>query len=495
MARVSAIALLVVLLPLGDARRVLSVSHVMSQDHAENEALCSATIVDQTCFEINGGIKHDRGDDWTQTTQIRDLLSADEETMGRLWDAIQGPTEHPTSDGQGYWISCDSLCHKVVAYAQANGICPQESDRACYVERGQEPDCTLDVGLSAIPTFGPGKDVDLPDMHDKPMLTETDPNISGSLFQALGRFGEASKANSTADIIDYDLWETVERVANLFRVYPSRKASLDEAGVESLMESSGHAFPSGYGRVHAQKEAEAKAYMGIVIRAINAKRTRTQMTRWFGSRAYTDPRVRREILRVLNSVDHMISNVEPMYPGPECSDNTYAYVYPRAHTCSYASELATRACTKLGSKFVFYLCPLYLKRPTEMIETLVHEGSHHATSYTDDVEFEGNKAYGRSPCQRVASRDPSKAIKNADNFCYYIQDVATEVADNGGGGRGSSSARCLDGSYADGDGDCRCPPEKSKCYQGGYKGCIYSEGTRALSYYKASCSNCRCSSY
>ena len=26
-----------------------------------------------------------------------------------------------------------------------------------------------------------------------------------------------------------------------------------------------------------------------------------------------------------------------------------------------------------------------------MVETLVHEGSHHATAYTDDVEFQGSK--------------------------------------------------------------------------------------------------------
>ena len=29
--------------------------------------------------------------------------------------------------------------------------------------------------------------------------------------------------------------------------------------------------------------------------------------------------------------------------------------------------------------------------PEEMVETLVHEGSHHATAYTEDVEFQGQK--------------------------------------------------------------------------------------------------------
>ena len=162
-------------------------------------------------------------------------------------------------------------------------------------------------------------------------------------------------------------------------------------------------------------------------------------------------RSRKEILRVLNSIDHMISNVvclrcvvgvvvavlmgdaynpsavrkclRYVYPGPKCSPNTYAYVYPQAYKCRAGTQ-ESRPCTTMkgSNKYVFYLCPLYFKRPSEMVETLVHEGSHHATAFTDDVDFDGGTAYGRSTCQKLARADPALALKNADNFCYYIQE-------------------------------------------------------------------------
>ena len=112
-----------------------------------------------------------------------------------------------------------------------------------------------------------------------------------------------------------------------------------------------------------------------------------------------------------------------VYPGPKCKPNTYAYVYPQAYTCKEGKQ-SSRPCTTMrhSKKYVFYLCPLYFQRPAEMVETLVHEGSHHATAFTDDVDFEGGTAYGRSTCQKLARADPALALKNADNFCYYIQE-------------------------------------------------------------------------
>lgn len=488
MARVLAFALLVVSLTQADARRVVTDSTAIATDEVTNEELCADVITDQTCFEMNGGEKHERGDDWTQSTQIRDLLAADDDSMIRFWDAVGASTAHPTTDGQGHWIQCKELCNAVVQYAQREGVCPAASDLACFIEPGQEPDCTLDVGIHTLPTLGPDANTDMPDLHDKDIMD----NASDSLLQASALIGETVKAGVKTDIIDYDTWEMVERVANLFRVYPARKPSTDAEDGNSLMEASGHAFPIGKARVHAQKEAEAKAYMGVVIRAFNAKRTSSQMTKWFGRSAYSSPSTRREVLRVLNSVDHMISNIEPMYPGPKCSERTYAYVYPKAYTCSRSSEMSRRACTKLGRKFVFYLCPLYLARPREMIETLVHEGSHHATSYTDDVKFNGGTAYGRSTCMALARTDSAKAIKNADNFCYYIQDVATQVSDTSGGGRTlSTTSRCGDGRYADSDGDCKCSVLKT-CYENGHRGCTSSMGRRSIMYYALSCSSCKC---
>merc|ERR1719454_1433205 len=69
-----------------------------------------------------------------------------------------------------------------------------------------------------------------------------------------------------------------------------------------------------------------------------------------------------------------------------------------------------------------------------MVETLVHEGSHHASAFTDDVNFNGQTAYGRPLCERLAQQNPSLALKNADSFCYYIQDTAAQIGTSGNGG-------------------------------------------------------------
>merc|ERR1712048_806924 len=99
------------------------------------------------------------------------------------------------------------------------------------------------------------------------------------------------------------------------------------------------------------------------------------------------------------------------------------YVDPEGNECADPYDDPDCRMTKKG-EFVFYMCPLSIKVPhSELIETMTHEASHHAMAYTDDVEFEGDTAYGRSTCQRLAEKKPARALNNADNFCYYVQDV------------------------------------------------------------------------
>jgi len=122
----------------------------------------------------------------------------------------------------------------------------------------------------------------------------------------------------------------------------------------------------------------------------------------------------------------------PMGRG-ECSATTYAYVYPTAYKTCSTSQVMSKPCTKTaGGQFVFYLCPYYFQVPNEMVETLVHEGSHHASAYLDDVSFQGATAYGRQACTSLARSKPRSAVKNADNFCYYVQDVADQVPSTAG---------------------------------------------------------------
>eukprot|EP00434_Breviolum_minutum_P020671 symbB.v1.2.018225.t1/scaffold1448.1/size118061/1 len=386
--------------------------------------LCDEEIVRDTCRLLNEGYKHAEEIEEHLSSQGTDAL-----------DQFKGQMGQKAADGK-VWVECMPLCHSIVSYLQTTAVCPPTSDVACYTVNGQTY-CDVDVRPSQLKSLGPGSDQDLPDFGDKDSFLKTrGKNISQVPVETLTTPGEDMDSDTPkAAGIQYSFWEGLERLANLFRIYPEQGQQdlmRSESG-SSLLETENHLgkMTKKEARLNRQKEEQAKAYMGLVIRAFSARQTQVHMTRWFGSDSFKNPAARKEVLRVLNSVDHMISNVHYVYPGMMCETNTFAYVYPRGGKCT-ASELGEYACrmTKDTNRFVFYLCPLYFKRPQEMVETLVHEGSHHATAYTDDVDFEGGKAYGRRTCKKLAKMEPLQALKNADNFCYYIQDVAVEVPDH-----------------------------------------------------------------
>lgn len=181
-----------------------------------------------------------------------------------------------------------------------------------------------------------------------------------------------------------------------------------------------------------KRSQQAQAYVDTAIARFSASQTETQMTTWFGKNAYRDSMRRSRLKLILNSIISMLDNVDYVFPGPECRENTYAYVYPRGPKSQDAD-----------GHYVFYLCELYMNAPESVqIETLTHEGSHHATAYTDDVDYTDDrgivkKAYGRPSCKRLAKKEPRKALENADSICYYIQDVT----DDERGYRGASTSQ------------------------------------------------------
>lgn len=231
-----------------------------------------------------------------------------------------------------------------------------------------------------------------------------------------------------------------------------------------------------------QRSQEAQTYINTAIRKFRRKATKLQINKWFGSEAFGDDKSRSEVMRTLNSVDRMLGNVHYVYPGKSCAFGVYAYVFPKGGPAEDGEDTMTA-----DGKYIFYLCPLYVySSPSIQVETLTHEGSHHATAFTDDVcidelydngtvqpqlEVLGrdeapenvrvgdylvmqgeqgveidvvvrfvtqneviiqtdppmgdckNKAYGRESCQMLAKGTSWKALRNADNFCYYVQDV------------------------------------------------------------------------
>jgi len=235
------------------------------------------------------------------------------------------------------------------------------------------------------------------------------------------------------------------------------------AGIESTQ-------PASWRTAVQQRNAQAQVYVSTAIRKYKLKQTDALIRKWFGAAAVKDVSYGQEITRILNAVAQMLGNVEYVYPGVDCEETTYAYVYPSGE-----------GSRNTKGQYLFYLCPLYMTSPkSEQIETLTHEGSHHATAFTDDVcmdRFQGgarpryfeqpkrnfpanvalgevytldafgvdavvtlvksstvvlteaatddcqNTAYGRDTCQQLARLDSIMAMRNADSLCYYIQDV------------------------------------------------------------------------
>lgn len=167
-------------------------------------------------------------------------------------------------------------------------------------------------------------------------------------------------------------------------------------------------------RADVQKRSlEAQAYMNTAIAKFQQHKTGKFMKTWFGPSSFEDQKARKKVQKTLNSVINMLGNVEFVFPGSECKPRTYAYVYPSG----------SKTKNKRG-QYIFYLCQTYMDAPrSEQIETIVHEGSHHAVAYLDDVKFQGETAYGRDTCKALARSSMKKALNNADSFCYYIQDI------------------------------------------------------------------------
>jgi len=166
--------------------------------------------------------------------------------------------------------------------------------------------------------------------------------------------------------------------------------------------------------------------MNQAVMAMSSRRISDIVVQWYGNN--WDYPTRQEIRRLLNSVKGTLNSADYVYPGDQCTPQTYAYVYPNAPwNINYRGQ------------FVFHLCDLFLKVGDDaQIETLVHEGSRHIGSRTDDATWDGVTMYGRPLCKQVAVRCGqgdqqacSKARKNADTFAYFVNDAAKAATTRG----------------------------------------------------------------
>ena len=117
-----------------------------------------------------------------------------------------------------------------------------------------------------------------------------------------------------------------------------------------------------------------------------------------------------QVQRVINSCLGAVRNNQKkmMYSfrGSKCRPQDYAY-------SSYDSPhiILCKPFEKLATKRTSWFTSYYTK-----FETIAHEMTH---IYGNTVDYE----YGHNDCKKYAKTNPNKAVKNADSFGNYIQQV------------------------------------------------------------------------
>lgn len=426
--------------------------------------LCDEGIVEETCKSLNDGEESSS----VAFEGLRDTLSATSASVDRFW----GQHFQQTS------VPCLDLCQSALKTLKDEGVTvPDSSDVGCYMGDDGKSVCDLDLSMFAIQDMMKNK-ADIPDFPDRDItkpkgdvkeITLPELPVEISLLEAADRMVRAP-ANPEESDLDMSLVVLATRIAELFRIHPQDEAIMKDGSSDgsALLETR-----AGWRQDVARRNQQAQTYITNALNAFRARRTGRQLDKWFGAGHANNLESRKELLRIMNSVDALLSNVEFVYPGDQCRPNVYGYVYPRH---------PDRSKTKNSrGQFIFYLCDHYMKVDAgEQIETLTHEGSHHAFAFTTDVCVDDlygkgpapkffdqarsawprdlevgdyynvrsigevqiaritstqvtmelqtereceTRGYGRSTCEKLARTNPFQAMRNADNFCYYVQDV------------------------------------------------------------------------
>jgi len=141
-------------------------------------------------------------------------------------------------------------------------------------------------------------------------------------------------------------------------------------------------------------QAWSDAYNGIIEGILPGNSD--HFKRWFGLLpSFRSKKVLRKIKSAMRKKQFFLH-----FHGSECAPGYFAYTY-------------------FDSRFL-YLCDEYISSPATGYDSkmgvLVHEISH-AVAYTEDF------AYGQKKCLKLAKKSPPKALRNADNYEYYVESL------------------------------------------------------------------------
>lgn len=120
---------------------------------------------------------------------------------------------------------------------------------------------------------------------------------------------------------------------------------------------------------------------------------------------------------VLKVVYHSLLNPELMpvgSAGDALDGSTFAYAFPINRTSEAGSINDLSTLSHVGSGMRIYLCDLYFTLNDNMRSgTMYHELTHKVLATEDHC-------YDPEPCRRLASHEPNKAIRNADNYQFFL---------------------------------------------------------------------------
>lgn len=436
-------------------------AHVNSQallaleEQLEHLPLCDPLIVDESCRQVNGIAKGASPASVTWAL-LADMLSASSLEAAR--EAMALPLDKPA-------VGCMELCTAVVDYVRSTGgVLPPFSNVACRTVHGNTTcDVEADPGVLSR-KFGSVGDMELAD-HG-PLTAVKDETGLGSesdgrafLYQevvghtsrsalpaALLQRGMGAAGNATlgGEVLTYSVWEAVERIANLFCVYPSSGTDVDvfiSSGPVLLQEGTTSADAT-----VAYRASEAKAWLAVILRNVNGNQEAAAQRQWFGGTGSMNAgEVRQRILRTFNFINREFAQgfyfIIPADNAKQsaCPQGAVAYVwragyedptgyeetiYPR---CSSSDNPRTNNCAlDQNDKYYVYLCNSFFSQPEDyQVGVLIHEAAHHAGP--NDV------TYNRDQMQKESQFNQ---LMNAANYQWFAQTVA-------------------DGACSDLDGNCR----------------------------------------
>jgi len=273
-------------------------------------------------------------------------------------------------------------------------------------------------------------------------VSPSNPNrLLRSFADVTGGGVQAKAADSNDDselLLSLDTWEIVERIANAFRIFPSRKEVSQKVTLLQSLEGDTVAKKAAVQEV-ATYNAQAKAWISVILNEMASSKTGQFRRKWFGGgrASKSEEQVRERVLFTMNFVRKVLADgAIYIYPADQvrdsgCKAGAVAYVWKsggfkeangaevnRGPVCSRREDAYNSACglDSSGRYFVFLCNSWRQTSESYKIETLIHEAVHH--SGPSDIEYDRNA---------IQSLSQADQLGNAANYQRFAQDIAQSV--------------------------------------------------------------------